>query len=260
MRKKIKANSNPTTRAEALKEIEALAERKGHIIPDIDIDEYESLKTDFVGIASNIEYAGLLDSDEIRRAWNLVGWGEYADDNINSCDKVEATRHFNFSRYNGESYKINPNGTATLSRKMLQRNVLDMLEDNDKYMNLDFSDAEEIVYNATQRELLDIYDETMSPEEFKALYDRIFGAEVEGSTKIDAADTEEKKMSLEDIAQEKLDNVEDDFDYVLSGIERLCREDMCQEAIAILEKLSSTLNNVISEIGDNFVEDIPEEE
>ena len=96
---------------------------------------------------------------------------------------VKASKTYHFYRHNGESYTTEPDGTKVLSRKVLERNVLDMLEDNDKYMNLDFCDAEVITEEATPEELLAIYDEEMTPEEFEALYNRIFGVQACGDIK-----------------------------------------------------------------------------
>ena len=78
-------------------------------------------------------------------------------------------------RVNGVGYKVDALGNKYVPRKVIERNVLDMLEDNDKYMNLDFCDAEVITEEATVEELMAIYTETMTEEQFKAVYDRIFG-------------------------------------------------------------------------------------
>lgn len=74
-------------------------------------------------------------------------------------------------------YRVNGVGKVNgkVPRFVIERNVLDMLEDNDKYMNLSFCDAQIITEEATAQELLDIYDETMSEEEFRTVYDRILG-------------------------------------------------------------------------------------
>ena len=48
------------------------------------------------------------------------------------------------------------------------------------------------------------------------------------------------------------DRVDEDFGYVLSGIERLGREGMLDEALNILNTLSDTLNSAIGIIGGNF--------
>ena len=62
---------------------------------------------------------------------------------------------------------------------------------------------------------------------------------------------------FEDLA----DKVADDFDYVMSGIERLGRENMLDEAISLLNTLSDTMNSAIGIIGGDFEEstDITEE-
>ena len=78
------------------------------------------------------------------------------------------------SRVNGVGYKADAQGNKYVPRNVIERNVLDMLEDNDKYMNLDFCDAEVITEEATTEELMAIYTETMTEEQFKEVYDRIF--------------------------------------------------------------------------------------
>lgn len=50
------------------------------------------------------------------------------------------------------------------------------------------------------------------------------------------------------------DRVEDDFDYVLTGIERLGREGMIDEALELLNTIAGTLDSAISIIGNNFEE------
>lgn len=46
--------------------------------------------------------------------------------------------------------------------------------------------------------------------------------------------------------------VDDDFSYVMSGIERLGRENMLDEALDLLNSLADTLDSAISIIGDDF--------
>lgn len=48
------------------------------------------------------------------------------------------------------------------------------------------------------------------------------------------------------------DRVEDDFDYVMTGIERLGREGMIDEAIELLNTLADTLDSAIGVIGGDF--------
>ena len=57
------------------------------------------------------------------------------------------------------------------------------------------------------------------------------------------------------------DKVSDDFDYVMSGIDRLGREGMLDEAISLLNTLSDTINSAVGIIGNDFNEgqDITEE-
>lgn len=64
-----------------------------------------------------------------------------------------------------------------------------------------------------------------------------------------ASEDENPKQALADDLQTR---IEDDFDYVLSGIERLGREGQLDEAIDIMEKLSATLDGAISVIGEDF--------
>ena len=53
-------------------------------------------------------------------------------------------------------------------------------------------------------------------------------------------------------ASDLQDRVEDDFEYVITGIERLGREGMLDEAIELLNTLAETLNSAVSIIGDDF--------
>ena len=48
------------------------------------------------------------------------------------------------------------------------------------------------------------------------------------------------------------DRVEDDFDYVITGIERLGREGMLDDAINLLNTLAETLDSAVSIIGNDF--------
>jgi len=80
------------------------------------------------------------------------------------------------------------------------------------------------------------------------------------SSKIVAADDEQKSMTLEEIVADKSEALEDDFDYLLSGIDKLCREDMCQQASEILDRVAAALDEAISEISDNFADSVPSEE
>ena len=67
---------------------------------------------------------------------------------------------------------------------------------------------------------------------------------------IKAAD--DKVNPAQERADELQSNVEDDFSYVIAGIERLVREGQLDAAIDILEKISSTLNSAIGVIGEDF--------
>lgn len=73
---------------------------------------------------------------------------------------------------------------------------------------------------------------------------------VDASKKVQAAEeVENPKMEQLD---ELHDRVEDDFGYVIAGIERLGREGMLDEALSLLNTLADTLNSAISIIGDDF--------
>ena len=81
---------------------------------------------------------------------------------------------------------------------------------------------------------------------------------VDASKKIEAAvkpvkaAEDEKADPRMDQADELLSRVEDDFDYVMTGIERLGREGMLDDAISLLNSLADTLDSAIAIIGDNF--------
>jgi len=78
-----------------------------------------------------------------------------------------------------------------------------------------------------------------------------------GNEYIEAADKDTNPQL--DLADELQDNLDDDFGYILAGIDKLKRENKLSEAIAIMESLSDALNNAISDIGDN-IDSTPEEE
>lgn len=69
---------------------------------------------------------------------------------------------------------------------------------------------------------------------------------------IRAAKNEENVDPRIEQLENLLDTVEDDFDYTLSGIDRLGREGMLDEAIELLNTLSDTLNSAIGIIGGDF--------
>ena len=75
---------------------------------------------------------------------------------------------------------------------------------------------------------------------------------VDASKKVQAAKDDEVIDPRMDQAEELQDKVADDFDYVMSGIERLVREGLTDEAISLLNTLSDTLNSAISIIGNDF--------
>lgn len=71
--------------------------------------------------------------------------------------------------------------------------------------------------------------------------------------RIEAAD--EKINPAQERADELQDRIEDDFDYVVAGIERLEREGQFDAAIDIMEKIANTLDSAIGIIGEDFVTD-----
>ncbi len=72
------------------------------------------------------------------------------------------------------------------------------------------------------------------------------------STKITASRDDEMEDPRIEEADNLQSNVEDDFSYVMAGIERLGREGMLDEAISILNSLADTLNSAINIIGNDF--------
>lgn len=75
---------------------------------------------------------------------------------------------------------------------------------------------------------------------------------IEASTDIMAADDEEFEDPRITEVDDLHDRVEDDFDYVMTGIERLGREGMLDEAISLLNTLADTLDSAIGIIGNDF--------
>lgn len=75
---------------------------------------------------------------------------------------------------------------------------------------------------------------------------------VDASKKVQAARDDEVIDPRMDQAEELQDKVADDFDYVMSGIERLVREGLTDDAINLLNTLSDTLNSAVSIIGNDF--------
>lgn len=69
---------------------------------------------------------------------------------------------------------------------------------------------------------------------------------------IKAADDTELEDPRLDQVDELHDRVEDDFDYVMTGIERLGREGLLDEAISLLNTLADTLDSAIGIIGNDF--------
>ena len=71
------------------------------------------------------------------------------------------------------------------------------------------------------------------------------------STRITAAEDDKANPAL-DKADELQARIEDDFDYVIAGVERLGREGQLNAAIDIMEKIATTLDSAIGIIGEDF--------
>ena len=69
-----------------------------------------------------------------------------------------------------------------------------------------------------------------------------------------AEDTELEDPRIDEV-DELQERVEDDFSYVMTGIERLGREGMLDEAINLLHTLADTLDSAINIIGNDFKND-----
>lgn len=76
------------------------------------------------------------------------------------------------AKVNGQSTYIDKDGNNRICRKVLKRNVLDMLEGNEKYGELDFCDAEIVTDMATEYELFMIYTEQLDPEKIEEILAR----------------------------------------------------------------------------------------
>ena len=63
---------------------------------------------------------------------------------------------------------------------------------------------------------------------------------------------EDKPNPAQERADELHDRIEDDFDYVIAGIERLGREGQLDAAIDIMQKIADTLDGAIAVIGEDF--------
>lgn len=76
-----------------------------------------------------------------------------------------------------EMYRVNGVGKANgrIPRFVIERNVLDMLEGNEMYLDLGFCDAQIITEEATVEELFAIYTYKMTTDEFKKVAERILG-------------------------------------------------------------------------------------
>ena len=88
---------------------------------------------------------------------------------------------------------------------------------------------------------------------------KLITRQINADTSVQAA-SEDKPMTMEDRTDERLDAVSEDFDYVISGIERLERQGKFDEAMDILDKISDTLNGAIGVIGDTFTDESVDEE
>ena len=72
---------------------------------------------------------------------------------------------------------------------------------------------------------------------------------------IRAAEDSEFEDPRIDQVEELKDIVDEDFEYVMSGIERLSREGLLDDAIELLTTLSGTLDSAVGIIGDKFESD-----
>lgn len=71
---------------------------------------------------------------------------------------------------------------------------------------------------------------------------------VEACDSIMAAD--EGKKSMEEVVEDKLDNLADNFDYAVAGLEKLCRDGNCEAAMNIINSIADSLDASIAQIGD----------
>lgn len=121
-----------------------------------------------------------------------------------------------------------------------------MLEDG----NLEYGDLAAI---------LDVALDYIPDNEFADVMHRAgfvdFGRDrISSATDIYAAD-DDKINPAQERADELQDRIEDDFDYVLAGVERLGREGQLDAAIDIMEKIANTLDSAIGIIGEDFGSD-----
>lgn len=65
---------------------------------------------------------------------------------------------------------------------------------------------------------------------------------------------EKENNDIQAIADSKLDDVSDDFDFLVAGIEKLFRDNRYEEAITILDEVTSSLAEAIGNISDNFAD------
>lgn len=112
--------------------------------------------------------------------------------------------------------------------------------------------------------ILDLALDYVPDDEFADLMHRAgfvdFGKDrINSATDIYAAD--DKVNPAQERADELQERIEDDFDYVVAGIERLEREGQFDAAIDIMDKIADTLDAAIGVIGEDFVvdEDFDEE-
>lgn len=77
-------------------------------------------------------------------------------------------------------------------------------------------------------------------------------SDIKASSIMGAADEDEFEDPRITEADDLQNRVEDDFDYVITGIERLGREGLLDEAISLLNTLANTLDSAIGIIGNDF--------
>lgn len=76
------------------------------------------------------------------------------------------------AKVNGQSVYTDKDGNKRVYKKVLKRNVLDMLEGNELYGDLDFCDAELVTDLATEYELFMIYTEQLDPSMIEEILSR----------------------------------------------------------------------------------------
>lgn len=84
-----------------------------------------------------------------------------------------------------------------------------------------------------------------------------FSFDPDSTKKIFAAD--EGKPAIEEAVDEAMDNLSEDFDYAIAGLEKLYRDGDYQQALAIIDVISNAVNDAIAQIGDSVSDESVEE-